>query len=245
MNADSAGSEQLSLDLDAYEGPLDLLLTLARAQKVDLRQISILRLVEQYLAFVASGRLGLEAAADHLVSAAWLTLLKSALLLPNPPEAEDDPAVLAAALGHRLARLEAMREAAARLTARDQLGRDVFARGSPEGLAVERVVRWQATLFDLLRAYASVRERTTPVLHVVARREVTTLEEALAMLAARLAEACGWTDLRALVPREADPERHRSTLASGFAAALELARTGRAELRQAAPFGPLELQRAA
>ena len=241
----AADPRQLSLDLDGYEGPLDLLLTLARAQKVDLRAISILQLVDQYLAFVASGRMGLEAAADHLVSAAWLTLLKSALLLPVPPGAEDDPAALAAALGHRLARLEAMREAAARLVARDQLGRDVFARGAPEGLVVDPAVRWQASLVDLLRAYGSVRQRTAPVLHVVARRAVTTLEEALEKLVARLAKTHGWTELRTIVPAEVDPERRRSALASGFAATLELARIGRAEMRQAAAFGPFDVRRAA
>src|SRR5688500_12845809 len=154
-------ADRLTLDLDGWEGPLDLLLTLARGQKVDLREISILALVEQYLAFIADAKkLKLEIAADYLVMAAWLAYLKSCLLLPKEPGQDPSPEELAMRLQLRLQRLAAMREAGARLVARDRLGRDVFARGSPEGLRVVRKSLWQADLYDLISAYGSVRART-------------------------------------------------------------------------------------
>ena len=174
-------ADRLTLDLDGWEGPLDLLLTLARNQKVDLAKISILALVEQYLAFIADAKkLKLEIAADYLVMAAWLAYLKSCLLLPRDQEADPSPEELAMRLQLRLQRLSAMREAGARLLGRDRLGRDVFLRGAPEGLRVVRKSLWQAELYDLIAAYGSVRARSEPAFHIVARRPVMTLEEALA-----------------------------------------------------------------
>src|SRR5919206_779166 len=166
-------ADRLTLDLDGWEGPLDLLLTLARSQKVDLREISILALVEQYLAFIQDAKkLKLEIAADYLVMAAWLAYLKSCLLLPKDPEADPSPEELAMRLQLRLQRLSAMREAGARLLARDRIDRDVFVRGAPEGLRVVRRSAWQAELYDLIAAYGSVRARTEPAVHIVVRRPV-------------------------------------------------------------------------
>ncbi|MEH3105992.1 MAG: ScpA family protein [Sphingomonas fennica] len=233
----------LTLDLGSWEGPLDLLLALARTQKVDLREISILALVEQYLAFIAGARaLDLELAADYLVMAAWLAFLKSALLLPADPEADPDPQELALQLQLRLARLDAMREAGARLMARDRLGRDVFARGAPEGLALVRRPAWQATLFDLMAAYGAVRARNRPVIHMVRAREVMTLEEALALVERMVGSRLDWTALEAFVPAGLAGRLRRSALASGFVAALELARQGKVRLTQDGAFSPLMLR---
>ena len=240
-----AEPEQLTLDLDGWEGPLDLLLTLARSQKVDLRRISILALVEQYLAFVArAAALRLELAADYLVMAAWLAYLKSALLLPREGEPDPDPELLALQLQMRLERLDAMREAGARLVARDRLGRDVFARGRPEGLRTDRRADWQVDLYQLIAAYGRVSARTRPVFHVVADREVMTLEAALARVSALLGVTLEWRALEQFLPPAAGALR-RSATASSFLAALELARQGRVELRQAEPFAPLYLRRPA
>ncbi|WP_203310593.1 segregation and condensation protein A [Sphingomonas beigongshangi] len=239
-----AEPEQLTLDLDGWEGPLDLLLSLARAQKVDLRAISILALVEQYLRFVDRAKvLRLELAADYLVMAAWLAYLKSALLLPRDPEVEPDPEELALRLQLRLERLNAMREAGARLMARDRLGRDVFPRGRAEGLRTIRRARWQAELYDVIAAYGRISARNRPVMHVVADREVMTLETALARIGALLGTRLDWTTLESFLPDGSDRLR-KSALASSFLAALELAKQGRAELRQAAPFAPLYLRAA-
>src|SRR5688500_1266793 len=165
-------ADRLTLDLDGWEGPLDLLLTLARGQKVDLAKISILALVEQYLAFIADAKkLKLEIAADYLVMAAWLAYLKSCLLLPRDQEADPSPEELAMRLQLRLQRLSAMREAGARLLARDRIGRDVFVRGAPEGLKVIRESLWQADLYDLISAYGFVRARNEPAMHIVGRRD--------------------------------------------------------------------------
>ncbi|WP_308813680.1 ScpA family protein [Sphingomonas sp. GV3] len=236
--------EQLTLDLDGWEGPLDLLLSLARAQKVDLRAISILALVEQYLRFVDRAKvLRLELAADYLVMAAWLAYLKSALLLPRDPRVEPDPEELALRLQLRLERLNAMREAGARLMARDRLGRDVFPRGRAEGLRTIRRARWQAELYDVIAAYGRISARNRPVMHVVADREVMTLETALARIGALLGTRLDWTTLESFLPDGSDRLR-KSALASSFLAALELAKQGRAELRQAAPFAPLYLRAA-
>ena len=237
--------EQLTLDLEGWEGPLDLLLSLARAQKVDLRQISILALVEQYLNYVNRMRaLQLEVAADYLVMAAWLALLKSSLLLPRPPEAEPDPEDLAMRLQLRLERLAAMREAGARLMARDRLGRDVFTRGTPEGLRVERQGCWRAEIYDLLTAYGHVTARNRPVIHVVADRQVMTLETALARVSRMVGERIDWTAIERFLPDGTERLR-RSALASSFVAALELARQGRVAMRQDAPFAPLYLKASA
>src|ERR1700742_220850 len=176
----ASGEERLTLDLDGWEGPLDLLLTLARTQKVDLAKISILALVEQYLAFIADAKkLRLEIAADYLVMAAWLAFLKSCLLLPKDPGVDPSPEELAMRLQLRLQRLQAMREAGARLIGRDRIGRDVFLRPAAEGLKVVRKSAWQADLYDLISAYGIVRARTQPSFHVIARRPVMTLDEAL------------------------------------------------------------------
>ena len=237
-----AGALVIALD-DGWEGPLDLLLDLARRQKVDLRRISILRLVDQYLAYVDGARaLRLELAADYLVMAAWLAYLKSGLLLPREAQEEPSPEELALRLQLRLQRLDAMREAAARLLARDRLGRDVFGRGAPEGLAVDRRNRWTCEWFDLVQAYGRVKARTAPVVHMVRDRMVMTLDSALARVSTMLGVRLDWIELREFLPPHADPRLRRSALASSFVAALELARLGKAELAQAEPFGPLQLR---
>jgi segregation and condensation protein A len=234
--------EALTLDIDGWEGPLDLLLALARAQKVDLRRISILALVEQYLAFIDRARVvRLELAADYLVMAAWLAYLKSALLLPRDPGQDPDPEDLALRLQRRLERLDAMREAGARLMARDRVGRDVFRRGAPEGLRTVRTAQWQAEIYDLIAAYGRISARTRPVMHVVVDREVMTLEAALSRVAMLLGERIDWSLIESFLPPAAGRLR-RSALASSFVAALELARQGRVELRQQAPFAPLYLR---
>jgi segregation and condensation protein A len=233
----------LRVSLEHWEGPLDLLLSLARTQKVDLKRISILELVEQYLAVIArADALQLEVAADWLVMAAWLAYLKSALLLPRDPAEEPSPEEMALRLQLRLARLAAMRDAGARLMARDRLGRDVFPRGRPEGLRVVRRARWDASLYDLLSAYGRVSARTRPAMHIVADREVMTLEDALARVGRLVGARLDWTRLESFLPPLASPRLRRSALASSFLAALELARQGKVALRQDAPFAPLELK---
>ncbi|MGP7795955.1 segregation and condensation protein A [Sphingomonas sp. CLY1604] len=231
--------EQLTLDLEGWEGPLDLLLTLARAQKVDLRHISILALVEQYLRYIHQRQtLALEVAADYLVMAAWLAYLKSALLLPRAAEDEPDPEEMAMRLQRRLERLAAMREAGARLMARDRLGRDVFARPNPEGLRTLRRSQWQAEIYDLIAAYGQINARNRPVMHVVADREVMTLEAALERVSRLVGTRIDWSVLESFLP-DGSGRLRKSALASSFLAALELAKQGRVELRQHAPFAPL------
>jgi segregation and condensation protein A len=235
--------EQLTLDLDGWEGPLDLLLNLARAQKVDLKQISILALVEQYLVYVERARtLQLELAADYLVMAAWLAYLKSALLLPRDPAAEPDPEELALRLQLRLERLAAMREAGARLMARDRLGRDVYGRTAPEGLRTVRTARWSAEIYDLIAAYGRISARTRPVMHVVRDRQVMTLEAAITCVGALLGTTIDWAVIHHFLPDGVSEALRRSALASSFLAALELARQGKVELRQQSPFAPLYLR---
>ncbi|PEQ13111.1 segregation/condensation protein A [Novosphingobium sp. PC22D] len=240
--------EALYIEIEGWEGPLDLLLDLARRQKVDLRRISILELVDQYLTYIDRAEaLRLELAADYLVMAAWLAYLKSALLLPREEQEDPSPEELALRLQLRLQRLGAMREAAARLMGRDRLGRDVFARGAPEGLRVDRRNRWQCEWFDLVRAYGDVRIRTEPVVHMVRERMVMTLDSALQRVSSMLGVTLDWMELRDFLParREgdwADPRLRKSALASSFVAALELARTGKAELAQDEIFGPLRLK---
>ncbi len=238
-----APAETLNLALDGWEGPLDLLLSLARAQKVDLREISILALTEQYLAFIEDAKaLKLEIAADYLVMAAWLAYLKSCLLLPKDPTVDPSPEELAMRLQLRLQRLGAMREAGARLMARDRLGRDVFPRGAPEGLRVLRKAAWTDDLFDLIAAYGAVRARAEPVVHVVQRRPVLTLDQALERLEAMLGMRLEWSRLEDFLPEASDPAFRRSALASSFVASLELARIGRLELAQDEAFAPLMLR---
>jgi segregation and condensation protein A len=236
----------LYLELDGWEGPLDLLLDLARRQKVDLRRISILELVDQYLAYIDRAEaLRLELAADYLVMAAWLAYLKSAMLLPKEEQEDPSPEELALRLQLRLQRLGAMREAAARLMARDRLGRDVFARGAPEGLRVDRRNAWQCEWFNLVQAYGQVKARTAPVVHMVRDRMVMTLDSALARVSSMLGITLDWVELRDFLPPHAEPRLRRSALASSFVAALELARLGKAELAQDETFGPLRLRRPA
>ncbi len=236
-------AQTLTLDLDGWEGPLDLLLALARTQKVDLKAISILALVEQYLAYVSQARaLKLELAADYLVMAAWLAYLKSALLLPRDPQEVPSPEDLALRLQLRLERLNAMREGGARLMARDRLGRDVFARGAPEGLRTVRTARWEAEIYDLIAAYGRISARTRPVFHVVAQRNVMTLEDAIARVSRLVGASIDWASIASFLPDDADGAYRKSALASSFVAALELARQRRVELRQAAAFAPLYLR---
>jgi segregation and condensation protein A len=238
--------ETLTLSLEGWQGPLDLLLNLARVQKVDLREISILALVEQYLRYLDQAKaLRLEIAADYLVMAAWLAYLKSCLLLPKDEEADPSPEELALRLQLRLQRLDAMRDAGARLMGRDRIGRDVFARGWPEGLKLVRKSAWQASAFDLFAAYGRVKARTQPAMHVIADRAVMTLEDAIARVSMLIGTALDWTMLEAFLPSNIDPVFRKSALASSFVAALELARQGRVELSQDAPFARLKLRSAA
>ena len=236
-------SDELTLSLDGWEGPLDLLLNLARAQKVDLAQISILQLVEQYLSYLSDARaLKLEIAADYLVMAAWLAYLKSCLLLPKDLEAEPSPDELAWRLQMRLQRLDAMREAGARLLGRDRVGRDVFLRGVPEGLRLIRKAAWQVRDFDLFAAYGAVRARSAPALHVVHARSVMTLDEAIERVGKMIGTALDWTFLESFLPSTQDLQFRRSALASSFLAALELARRGKLDIQQDAPFAPIMLK---
>ncbi len=236
-----ADQQALILQLGAWEGPLDLLLTLARAQKVDLAQISILALVEQYLAFIRDARaLSLELAADYLVMAAWLAYLKSALLLPPEPDADPDPHEMALKLQFQLQRLDAMREAGQKLLARPQLGWDNFRRAAPEGLSTEVHSRYDTSLFELISAYGSIEARAQHGVHVVRRRPVMALDEAIERLERLLGQSLDWAELARFLPHDlADEGYARSVLASSFVATLELVRQGRAELSQGAAFTPI------
>ena len=236
--------DELTLALDGWEGPLDLLLNLARAQKVDLAQISILQLVDQYIAYIAGARaLKLEIAADYLVMAAWLAYLKSCLLLPKDPEQDPSPEEIALRLQLRLQRLDAMREAGARLFGRDRVGRDVYLRGAPEGLRLVRKA-WQVRDFDLFAAYGVVRARTQPAMHVVHARAVMTLEEALDRVGRMIGQALDWTFLESFLPSTQDPQFRKSALASSFLAILELAKRGRLEFAQEEAFAPIRVKAA-
>jgi segregation and condensation protein A len=240
-------AEALIVDVDGFEGPLDLLLTLSRTQKVDLRRISVLHLAEQYLAFVEQARaLRIELAADYLVMAAWLAFLKSRLLLPPDPT-EDGPSGedLAAHLAFQLERLEAMRESAARLMARDQKGRDFFVRGIPEDVQRVRQVKYTATLLDLMQAYARIRTRDEFRPYAFDRTDVYTMEQALDRMRGLIGYAGAWAGLETFLPEGwgEDPVRRRSATAATFAASLELAKQGRLELRQAETFSPIQIRR--
>ena len=245
--ADRLAAEALIVDVDGFEGPLDLLLTLSRTQKVDLRKISVLQLAQQYLAFVERAKaLRLELAADYLVMAAWLAFLKSRLLLPPDP-AEDGPSgeEMAAHLAFQLERLQAMRDCAARLMGRDRLGRDFFARGIPEDVMRLRKVQYTATLLDLMQGYARIRTRDEFRPYVMDRDAIFTMEQALERLRGLIGFAGTWTDISSYLPDgfTTDPGRRRSATASTFAASLELVKEGRVELRQAETFAPIELRR--
>jgi segregation and condensation protein A len=230
------------VDLDGFEGPLDLLLELARRQKVDLARISVLALAEQYLAFVEQARkLRLELAADYLVMAAWLAYLKSRLLLPDPPKPEGPGAAeLADALSKRLRRLEQIRLAAERLINRPRMGRDFFGRGSPESLAVVRRPEYEAKLYDLLAAYARQRQKRALARVRFKERVVWSLDEAREALSRLVGVAVDWTDMNAWLSSYCiDPEMRRTARASSFSAALEFAREGLIELRQDRAFAPI------
>jgi len=238
--------DQLVLDLDGFEGPIDLLLALARDQKVDLAKISILELADQYLAFVAAARrIRLELAADYLVMAAWLAYLKSRLLVPEPETAAgDDPAEMAQALAFQLQRLEAMRAAAARLLARPQLERDVFGRGMPElPPSLERAV-WAASLHDVLSAYGALSRRRGGDAYVPPSWQLWSVEQALARLRDLLGDLPAWGTLASFLPPGlAGGLLGRSIVASTLVASLELAKEGRLEIRQEAPFQPVWVRR--
>ena len=246
-NDDSRGLSEPSLvvDVAGFEGPLDLLLHLARNQKVDLARISILALAEQYLIFVEQARaLRLELAADYLVMAAWLAFLKSKLLIPKQPGDDGESGEeLAAVLQFRLKRLEAMREAAARLVNRNRLGRDVFARGMPELVIVEKRNEYSASLYDLLTAYASQRQRQAITNVQIAKRGVWSLKQARDILTRMVGEFRDWTALDSfLVQYLVSAEDRATALASSFAASLELVREGRIEVRQHEAFAPLYMR---
>jgi segregation and condensation protein A len=239
------GERALVIDVAGFEGPLDLLLFLARNQKLDLTRISVLALAEQYLEFIESARrVRLELAADYLVMAAWLAYLKSRLLIPQPAK-DDGPSgeELAATLAFRLRRLEAIRDAAGRLVNRDRLGRDFFARGAPEVIVEERRSGFDATLYDLLSAYASLRQRNAVTNVTIARRRVWSLADARLMLARLIGELDEWTALdRFLIRYLAEPEERATAIASSFAATLELVREGRIEIRQDDHFSAIYMR---
>ena len=243
------GSEALIVTLEGFEGPLDLLLVMARTQKVDLAKISVLALAEQYLVFVERAlKLRLELAADYLVMAAWLAFLKSRLILPPDPSAQDQQPTgeeLSARLAFRLMRLDAMRNAAGQLMTRTRLGRDVFARGQPEGVRTIRVRKYTAMIFDLLKAYADQRRRTIKRVHVVPRRTVWSIKEARQRLESLLGEGVGdWVQLDLFLQRYgAMPDIARTAKASSFGATLEMAREGLVEISQAEPYAPIYMRR--
>ena len=245
--AERMAAEALIVDVEGFEGPLDLLLMLSRTQKVDLRKISVLELAEQYLGFVEKARaLRIELAADYLVMAAWLAFLKSRLLLPPEP-GEDGPSAedLAAHLAFQLERLQAMREAAARLMARDQLGRDFFARGLPEDVTRHRKVEYAATLLDLMRAYARISTKDEFRPFVMDRDHVFTMEQALERMRGLIGYVGEWSDLTSFLPDgwDVNPMRRRSSTAAHFAAILEMAKRGQVEMRQGDTFAPIQIRR--
>jgi segregation and condensation protein A len=239
--------EKLRVDVEGFEGPLDLLLAMARTQKVDIAKISVLALARQYLEFIEEAkRLRLELAADYLVMAAWLTFLKSKLLLPPEPSDEDEPSgqELAAMLAFRLQRLDAMRDAAAQLMTRKRLGRDVFPRGEPEPIRVTRSSVYEANVYDLLKAYAQQRQRNAVRTLHMEKRTVWSLKEARDELERLLGMACDWAPLdQILAEFLVEPEIRRTALASSFTATLEMTREGALEIRQSKSFAPLLVRR--
>jgi segregation and condensation protein A len=246
FEAPSSSELDFRVDVDGFEGPLDLLLELARRQKVDLARISVLALAEQYLEFVeAARRVRLELAADYLVMAAWLAYLKSRLLLPAPPKgAEPDPGELAACLALRLRRLQAVRQAAADLMRRSRHGLDFFSRGAPEGLEIVSAPRYRASMYDLLSAYASQRQRQALSMVSVKCRQVWSLAEAREALERIVGVAMEWTALDGyLIEWLATPAQARTVRASTFSASLEMVKEGLIDIRQDRAFAPLWLRR--
>lgn len=239
-----SSEEMLNISVDGFEGPLDLLLSLARDQKVDLAKISILKLAEQYLDFIERAKtLNLELAADYLVMAAWLAYLKSRLLLPLPPEAEGELSAgeMAGLLRWRLLRLEAIREVSARLMARDRLSRDVFARGMPESIKMVRTVTYVDSLYDLLTAYATGRARKLRgATYRPPNQPIVQIEEARSRLERMLGKIPDWSGLRKLIPCEwYGGLRYNSAVAGMLIACLEMTREGFLEIRQLAPFAEI------
>ncbi len=244
----ASGEPALVVDVAGFEGPLDLLLHLARTQKVDLARISVQALADQYLVFIEQARqLRLEIAADYLVMAAWLAFLKSKLLIPKPAgDEEQSGEELAALLQFRLERLEAMREAASRLMNRNLLGRDVLARGMPEAVIVDKTSEFQASLYDLLTAYASQRQRSAISTVSIARRRVWSMKDARTILERMIGTVSDWTALDSfLIDYLSEPEERVTAVASSFAATLELVREGHMEVRQEGAFKPLYIRTAA
>ena len=244
----AAGDPAFKVDLDGFEGPLDLLLELARRQKVDLARISVLALAEQYLLFIEAARkLRLELAADYLVMAAWLAFLKSRLLLPSPLQAaEPDASELADALAQRLRKLEAIRKAAKLLENRPQLGRDFFSRAAPEAVEISRRSVYEANLYDLLAAYARQAQKHARARVRFKAREVWSLADAREALARLVGGKCDWTAFDDwLLETCLDPRMRRSARASTFSASLELVREGKIELRQEKTFAPIWIRAAA
>lgn len=243
----ATGDPSFVIDVEGFEGPLDLLLHLARTQRVDLARISVLALAEQYLLFVEKAReLRLELAADYLVMAAWLAYLKSRLLIPQGPKG-DEPSgeEMATQLAFRLKRLEAMREAATRLVNRNRLGRDVFARGAPEPMVIDKTSNFDATLYDLLTAYAAQKQRQTITQVTISRRRVWSLSDARVILFRLIGDLKDWMALDQYLLRYlSDPEERTTAIASSFAASLEMVREGRIEIRQDGAFQPLFMRRA-
>jgi len=232
----------LNVDVTGFEGPLDLLLHLARNQKVDLTRISVLALAEQYLTFIEKVRaLRLEVAADYLVMAAWLAFLKSKLLIPKQADPDGQSGEdLAEVLQFRLRRLEAMRDAASRLINRNRLGRDVFQRGAPEAVIIEKRNEFSASLYDLLSAYASLRQKKAISNVTIEKRLVWSLKDAREMLMSMLGDLDDWSALdRFLIDYLIPPSQRTTALASSFAVSLELAREGVVELKQLEPFAPV------
>jgi segregation and condensation protein A len=242
----ASADEVMHVDVGGYEGPLDLLLDLARRQKVDLAAISVLALAEQYLRFIATVReRRIEVAADYLVMAAWLTYLKSRLMLPQAP-ADDEPSgeMLAALLQFRLKRLEAMRKAAGQLLDRPRLGIHIHPRGMPEPLEVTRRSRWEASLYDLLKAYATQRERNVRTEYVPRHRTVWALQDARDILQRLIGDSVEWVAMDAYLAEFLDATDEQATIrASTFASSLELVRQGEIDIRQTETFGPLLMRR--
>ncbi|MCZ6863164.1 MAG: ScpA family protein [Alphaproteobacteria bacterium] len=242
---DARRGEQLVLNLEGYEGPLDALLGLAREQKVDLTQISILQLADQYLEFVARARsLRLEVAADYLVMAAWLAYLKSRLLLPQAEDGEEPSgAEMAAALAFQLRRLEAMREAGNKLFARPQLGREVFVRGAPEAIDLVRRNVYEVSLYDILKAYGGQLRRPKSGPLTIEALDLYSVDEAIRRLGKLLGDMPDWQVLASFLPDELRSDiGRRSAIATTFAASLELVREGKATLRQDRVFGPIYMR---
>lgn len=244
-----ADEETLIIDVLGFEGPMDLLLELARQHKIDLSQISMLALVEQYLAFIEQARQRrLEIAADYLVMAAWLAYLKSRLLLPRAPGEEEMPAEdLAAQLSFRLQKLQAMRDAAAKLMARDRLGRDVFGRGDPEKLIFDTRVEYTDNLIDLLKAYTTRRQKLARHnTYTIKRIKAWSIKDARQILERLVGRMDDWGSLDTwLADYFATPEGRATVIASSFTASLELAREGVIEIRQERAFEPIYMRRRA